>query len=172
MSLVNLAKTIPDLPADCILAMHQASLPPVSNKHHINSMTAGPTQQQVLIQVDPVPPPFQFTMMVSNVNRSLTHAKSDLWVDLCIAAYRGISLLTNQVATQGKIDLITTSINKGLVPLKPVTASLPTLQSYLKIVDVPYFRGSVPITPPKICNVIGLSHMASSFSLANTPHVM
>jgi hypothetical protein len=42
MALVNLAKTMPDLPSDHILAMHKASLPPPSNKCWINSMTSGP----------------------------------------------------------------------------------------------------------------------------------
>jgi hypothetical protein len=172
MSLVNLAKTVPDFPADRILAMHQASLPPASNKCCINSTTPGPTRHQVLIRVDPIPPAFRFTAIVSHVNRSLTSAKSDLWVDLCIHAYGEISLLTNCIATQSEISLIGSAVTAGLAPLKPAEASLPTSRSYLKIVDVPYFRGLVPITPDQIHDVMGQSHMASSFILTNTPHMM
>jgi hypothetical protein len=171
-SLVNLAKTVPDLPTDHILAMHQASLPPVSNKCCINSTMAGPTQHQVLIQVDPILPAFCFTVIVGCVNHSLTSAKSDLQVDSCIHAYGGISLLTNCIATQSEISLIGSAVTAGLAPLKPAEASLPTSRSYLKIVNVPYFRGSVPITLDQICDVMGQSHMASSFILANTPHMM
>jgi hypothetical protein len=171
-SLVNLAKTIPNLPADCILAMHQASLPPVSNKRCINSMTAGPTWHQVLIQVDPIPPMFCFSAIVGRVNCSLTSAESDLRVDSCIHMYGGISLLTNCIATQSEISLIGSAITAGLAPLKPAESSLPTSRSYLKIVDVPYFRGLVPITPDQIRDVMGQSHMVSSFILANSPRVM
>jgi hypothetical protein len=63
-SLVNLAKTVPNLPASHILTMHQASFPLASNKRHINSTTAGPTRHQVLIWVDPIPPAFHFTAIV------------------------------------------------------------------------------------------------------------
>jgi hypothetical protein len=115
---------------------------------------------------------FCFTAIVSHINCSLTSAKSDLWVDSCIHAYGGISLLTNHVATQSEISLIGSTVTAGLAPLKPAEASLPTLRSYLKIIDVPYFRGSVPITPDQICDVMGQSHMVSSFILTNTPHVM
>jgi hypothetical protein len=126
MSLVNLAKTVPDLPANCILTMHQASLPLASNKCRINSMTAGPTRHQVLIQIDPILPMFRFMAIVGCVNHSLTSAKSDLQVDSCIHAYRGISLLTNRIATQSEISLIGSAVTAGLAPLKPAEASLPT----------------------------------------------
>jgi hypothetical protein len=76
------------------------------------------------------------------------------------------------VASQDEIILIATSVNKSLVPSKPTTTSLPTSQSYLKIDDVPYFKGSTPITSTEIYDIMGLSHMVSSFSLANTPCVM
>jgi hypothetical protein len=170
--LVNLAKTIPNLPANRILAMHQASLPLASNKRRINSTTAGPTRHQVLIWVDPIPPAFRFTAIASHINHSLTSTKSDLWVDSCIHVYGGISLLTNRIATQSEISLIGSTVTAGLAPLKPAEASLPTSRSYLKIINVPYFRGLVPITPDQICDIMGQSYMASSFILANMPHVM
>jgi hypothetical protein len=111
--------------------MHQASLPPASNKRCINLMTAGPTRHQVLIWVDPILSAFCFMAIVSHVNHSLTSTKSDLWVDSCIHVYRGISLLTNHVATQSEISLIGSTVTNGLAPLKPAEASLPTLRSYL-----------------------------------------
>jgi hypothetical protein len=45
----NLAKTVPDLPSDRILAMHKASLPLPSNKCWINLTTSGPSQHQILL---------------------------------------------------------------------------------------------------------------------------
>jgi hypothetical protein len=55
----------------------------------------------------------------------------------------------------------------------PAAASLPTSQSYLKIVDVPYFVGTdTPLTSPFIKEAMGKSHLASLFTLANSPRVM
>jgi hypothetical protein len=55
----------------------------------------------------------------------------------------------------------------------PAIAALPTLQSYLKIVNVPYFVGTdTPLTSPFIKEAMGTSHLASLFTLANSPRVM
>jgi hypothetical protein len=168
MALVNLAKTVPDLPSDCILVMHKASLPLPSNKHWINSMTSGPSQHQVLLHLDPLPPTSKFPAIVGLVNCILS--KGDLWVDSCYAAYGGLALLTTCSASQAKINLIATTITQMLALPVPATASLPTSQSYLKIVDIPYFVGTDnPLTSPFIKETMGKSHLASLFTLANSP---
>jgi hypothetical protein len=113
-ALVNLAKTMPDLPSDCILAMYKASLPPPSNKHRINLTTSGPSRCQVLLQLDPLPPASKFPAIVSSVNRILS--KGNLQVDSCYTAYGGLTLLTTHVTTQAEIDLITTAIQQTLAP--------------------------------------------------------
>jgi hypothetical protein len=52
----------------------------------------------------------------------------------------------------------------------PAAASLPMSRSYLKIVDVPYFIGAdTPLTSPFIKEAMGKSHLASLFTLANSP---
>jgi hypothetical protein len=52
----------------------------------------------------------------------------------------------------------------------PAAASLLTSQSYLKIVDVPYFIGTDnPLTSPFIKKAMGKSHLASVFTLTNSP---
>jgi hypothetical protein len=167
-ALVNLAKTVPDLPLDCILAMHKASLPLPSNKWWINSMTSGPSQHQVLIQLDSLPSSSKLPAIVGLVNHALS--KSNLQVDSCYAAYGGLTLLTNCIANQTEIDLIGVTVMQMLTLPMPAAASLPMLQSYLKIVDVPYFiRTDTPLTSPFIKEAMGKSHLASLFTLANSP---
>jgi hypothetical protein len=145
MALVNLAKTVPDLPSDHILVMHKASLPPPSNKHRINSTTSGPSWCQVLLQLDPLPPASRFPAIVGLANRMLS--KGDLWVNSCYTAYGGIALLITCVVTQAEIDLIATAVMQTLTLPMPAAASLPTSWSYLNIVDVPYFVGTdTPLT--------------------------
>jgi hypothetical protein len=168
MALVNLAKTVPDLPSDCILAMHKASLPLPSNKHWINSMTSGPSWCQVLIWLDPLPPSSKLPAIVGSANRTL--GKSNLQVNSCYAAYGDLTLLTNCVASQSEIDLIGGTIIQTLALPMPATTSLPTSQSYLKIVNVPYFIGAdTPLTSPFIKEAMGKSHLASLFTLTNSP---
>jgi hypothetical protein len=125
MALVNLAKTMPDLPSDRILAMHKASLPPPSNKRRISSMTSGPSWCQVLIRLDPLPSSSKLPMIVGLANCALS--KSDLWVDSCYAAYGDLTLLTNCVTSQSEIDLIGGAITQTLTLPMPAAASLPTL---------------------------------------------
>jgi hypothetical protein len=91
----------------------------------------------------------------------------------CYAAYGGLTLLTNHVASQSEIDLIGSAVTQMLVLPMPTIAALPTSRSYLKIVDVPYFVGmNNPLTSPFIKEAMGKSHLASLFTLANSPQVM
>jgi hypothetical protein len=121
--LVNLAKTMPDLSLDHILAMHKASLPLPSNKHQINSTTSGPFRHQVLIQLDTLPSGSKLPAIVSLANHALS--KSDLQVDSCYAAYGGLTLLTNHVASQSEIDLIGGAVTQSLTLPMPTVAALP-----------------------------------------------
>jgi hypothetical protein len=82
----------------------------------------------------------------------------------------GLTLLTTRIASQAEIDLIATVIQQMLALPTPIATSLPTSQSYLKIVDIPYLLGSgAPITSTFIRDAMGKSHLASSFTLANSP---
>jgi hypothetical protein len=99
------------------------SLPLLSNKCWINSMTSGPSWRQVLIQLDPLPPSSKLPMIVGSANCAL--ARSDLWVDFCYAAYRGLILLTNRIASQSEIDLIGGAVTQMLTLPMPTATSLP-----------------------------------------------
>ncbi|KXN89365.1 hypothetical protein AN958_05789 [Leucoagaricus sp. SymC.cos] len=160
-ALVNLAKTVPDLPSDHIIAMHQASVPPLPSCRKLKTTVAGPSQHQVLIKTEAVVSASVFPSLVGIANRSL--AKVNLWVDSCVAAYRGISLLTSQVASPEEIQVIAAAIHQHLG--QEVQAALPASQSYLKIVDVPYFcpRSKDFIDSGYVREVMRRSHMASSF---------
>jgi hypothetical protein len=97
-------------------------------------------------------------------------SKGNLQVDSCYAAYGGLALLTTHIVSQAEIDLIATAVVQTLALPMPTATSLPTLQSYLKIIDVPYFIGTdTPLTSPFIKEAMGKSHLASLFTLANSP---
>ncbi|KXN91787.1 hypothetical protein AN958_12062 [Leucoagaricus sp. SymC.cos] len=171
-SLVNLTKMIPDLPSDHIIAMHQASVLPAAPKQKIKFTIPSPSQWQVLIKIDPLPSSLQFPALVGTANCSLS--KSDLWVDSCHFTYRGISLLTSCVASQGEIDLMKAGVSRLLSLAEGgVEAALPCSWSYLKVMDVPFFKADgQQVTADDVWAVMGRSHMASLFTLANSPQVM
>ncbi|KXN89366.1 hypothetical protein AN958_05790 [Leucoagaricus sp. SymC.cos] len=150
--------------------MHQASVPPLPSRRKLKTTVAGPSRRQVLVKCEPVPAASSFPSLVGVANRSL--AKVDLRVDSCVAAYGGISLLTSRVASPEEIQVIAAAIHQHLG--RDVQAALPTSRSYLKIVDVPYFcPGSKDfIDSGYVREVMRRSHMASSFTLANSPRVM
>ncbi|KXN89229.1 hypothetical protein AN958_05982 [Leucoagaricus sp. SymC.cos] len=152
--------------------MHQASVPPAAPKRKIKSTVPGPSRRQVLVKIDPLPSSSQFPAIVGAANRSL--GKSDLRVDSCHFAYGGISLLTSHVASQAEIDLVRSSVQRLLSLAEGgVEASLPKSRSYLKIVDVPFFKADGDqITSADVRMVMGKSHLASSFTFANSPRVM
>ncbi|KXN92111.1 hypothetical protein AN958_09165 [Leucoagaricus sp. SymC.cos] len=169
-ALVNLAKTVPDLPSDCIIVIHQASIPPLPSQRKIKLTVAGPSRHQILVKSEAVVSASSFPSLVGVANCSL--AKVDLRVDLCASAYGGISLFTSCVATAEEIQLVAAAVHKHLG--YQVSASLPTSWSYLKIVDVPYFRPGTmdPVDSDYVKGIMAKSHMAPSFTLANAPCVM
>ncbi|KXN84951.1 1,2-dihydroxy-3-keto-5-methylthiopentene dioxygenase 1, partial [Leucoagaricus sp. SymC.cos] len=136
-SLVNLAKTVPDLPSDRIIAMHQASVPPAAPKWKIKSTVPGPSQQQVLVKIDPL-------------------------------------LSSSQFPALGEIDLVKAGVTRLLSLTEGgVEAALPHSWSYLKVVDVSFFKADgQQVTVDDVWAVMGKSHMASLFTLANSPQVM
>ncbi|KXN87984.1 hypothetical protein AN958_07803 [Leucoagaricus sp. SymC.cos] len=152
--------------------MHQASVPPTAPKWKIKSTVPGPSRQQVLIKIDPLPSSSQFPALVGAANRSLS--KSDLQVDSCHFAYGGISLLTSRVTSQAEIDLVSSSVQHLLSLTEGrVEASLPKSRSYLKIMDIPFFKADGDqVTSADVRAVMGKSHLAPSFTLVNSPQVM
>ncbi|KXN91775.1 hypothetical protein AN958_12328 [Leucoagaricus sp. SymC.cos] len=152
--------------------MHQASVPPAAPKQKIKSTVSGPSRQQILIKINPLPSSLQFPALVGTANQSL--GKSDLRVDSCHFAYGGISLLTSHVASQGEIDLVKAGVTRLLSLTEGgVEAALPHSWSYLKVVDVPFFKADgQQVTADDVWAVTGKFHMASLFTLANSPWVM
>jgi hypothetical protein len=55
-------------------------------------MTSGPSQHQVLLRLDLLPPTSKLPAIIASANRSL--GKGNLWVNSCYAANGGLTLLT------------------------------------------------------------------------------
>jgi hypothetical protein len=72
------------------------------------------------------------------------------------------------------LDLVSVAISHTLDRSSPTQASLPRSQSYLKIVDVPYFvpDTTFPVKPAYILEVMCALPMTTSFDLVGTPQVM
>jgi hypothetical protein len=173
-SLVALTRTLPDLDPDCIVTAHQAALSTVpSSKCQLHTTTTGPSLRQILILLEVLPSANTFPTLVGTINRALGK-KSSLWVQSIHHAYRGLFLLTNNVASLPKLEQVANAVRSGLGWDSLVSASLPQSRSYLKIVDIPILK---PGSTDKIDSAFARKVMLESpvghlISLASSPRVM
>jgi hypothetical protein len=139
-SLVALTRILPNLDPEHIIAVHQAALSTTLNaKHWLHTTTAGPSRQQILIPLEAPPSANTFPTLMGTINCAL-RKKSSFWVQSIHHVYEGLSLLTNNVATLPELEQVADAVKTGLGQDSPVLASLPHLQSYLKVMDVPIFK--------------------------------
>jgi hypothetical protein len=76
------------------------------------------------IQLDSLLSSSKLPTIVGLANHALS--RSDLQVDSCYAAYGGLTLLTNCIASLTEIDLIGGAVTQMLTLPMPAIASLPT----------------------------------------------
>jgi hypothetical protein len=131
---------LPDLDPEHIVAAHQAALSTAPNaKCWLHTTTVGPSHQQILIPLEAPPSANTFPTFVGTINCAL-RKKSSLQVQSIHHMYGGLSLLTNNVATPPELEQVVDAVKTGLGQDSPVLASLPHLQSYLKVMDVPILK--------------------------------
>ncbi|KAF9440940.1 hypothetical protein P691DRAFT_766989 [Macrolepiota fuliginosa MF-IS2] len=75
--------------------------------------------------------------LVNQANITLSHAKSLLHIDSACLTSSGITCATAPVPTQSDLNIV-----EAMLPPKITRsrASLPSSQSFIKIVDIPYFK--------------------------------
>ncbi|CAA7268141.1 unnamed protein product [Cyclocybe aegerita] len=102
----------------------------------------GPTQKQVLVSFRGTPPDltkFFTESAVRAANGYLRDGRSMLKVTSIVRAYDGLSLVTPAVASPSDLDILCNFIHKSLPTGTPFEVALPSLTSFIKILDVPYF---------------------------------
>ncbi|CAA7263214.1 unnamed protein product [Cyclocybe aegerita] len=102
----------------------------------------GPTRKQVLVSFGGTPPDltkFFTESAIRAANGYLRDGQSMLKVTSIVRAYDGLSLVTPAVASPSDLDVLRNFIRKSLPTGTPFEVALPSLTSFIKILDVPYF---------------------------------
>ncbi|KAF9451926.1 hypothetical protein P691DRAFT_785570 [Macrolepiota fuliginosa MF-IS2] len=87
---------------------------------------------------------FSLPDLVNKANTSLVQAKSPLHIDSAHFTSSGITCATASVPSQSDLDIV-----KATLPMKLAGSciTLPTSQSFIKIIDIPYFKPSTAKLP-------------------------
>ncbi|KAF9439695.1 hypothetical protein P691DRAFT_769107 [Macrolepiota fuliginosa MF-IS2] len=111
--------------------------------------TRGPSRRQFFIEAPTISPDTPLITLVITANRALARAKSTLKVDSARLSPRGITCATATVPSTSDLDIIEATLSGGLLGAR---ISIPASRSFIKIVDVPYFKSgtSDPFTSAEV----------------------
>ncbi|KAF9440013.1 hypothetical protein P691DRAFT_768438 [Macrolepiota fuliginosa MF-IS2] len=112
---------------------------PVSSKHSKWPFyaTCGPSRHQFFIEVPSIPKDTSLPSMVKMANTSLACAKSALWVDSACFSPRSIMCATASIPSTLDLDIIKAMLSGRLLG---ACVCIPASQSFIKVVDVPFFK--------------------------------
>ncbi|KAF9439967.1 hypothetical protein P691DRAFT_768523 [Macrolepiota fuliginosa MF-IS2] len=112
---------------------------PVSSKRskRLFYATRGPSRRQFFIEAPNIPKDTSLPSMVKLANNALTRAKSTLRVDSARFSPRGITCATATVPTTSDLDIIKATLSGGLLGAR---VCIPASRSFIKIIDVPFFK--------------------------------
>ncbi|KAF9440304.1 hypothetical protein P691DRAFT_767953 [Macrolepiota fuliginosa MF-IS2] len=100
-------------------------------------VTRGPSCHQFFIKVPAIPSDTSLSTMVITANRTLMWAKSTLKVDSACLSPHGITCATATVPSTLDLDIIEATLSGRLTGAH---VSIPASRSFIKIVDVPFFK--------------------------------
>ncbi|KAF9442397.1 hypothetical protein P691DRAFT_789526 [Macrolepiota fuliginosa MF-IS2] len=116
---------------------HEASMPPPPPAAVASIPPAGPSHCQFFIEVPTIPNDTFLPTLVTTANRALVWAKSILKVDLACFSPCGITCATAIIPSTSNLNIIEATLSSRLLG---VHVSILASQSFIKIIDVPYFK--------------------------------
>ncbi|KAF9440697.1 hypothetical protein P691DRAFT_767370 [Macrolepiota fuliginosa MF-IS2] len=111
--------------------------------------------------------------MVKTANTALAHAKSTFWVDSACFTPCGITCATANVPSTSDLNIIEATLTGGLLGAH---ICIPASRSFIKIVDVPFFKPSMtkPIPSTEVgaqlqCSIIPSNYIVHWRFMWNSP---
>ena len=142
-------------------------------KPYIQMTTKGPSRKQVIIS--------NFMknslLYVSNINRSLRNAKSEVLVNFIYSDPLGIMIITNKASLQSDLQIIEKYIKSSndIDALQVKVSWLPQSKSYLKIIGISFFPHSNTqdcLTPNDVKTIIKQNQIFNDITLASKPRII
>ena len=149
-------------------------------KPHIQMTTKGLSRKQVIIPMNN-DNTISFTknsvLHVAHINRLLRNTKSDIAVDFIRSDPIGPVIITNKVANQSDLQIISQYIkrSKDINELQVEEPRLPQSKSYLKIIDILFFPNSKTqdhLNASDIENILKQNQIFDDIKLAFRPRVI
>ncbi|KAF9440064.1 hypothetical protein P691DRAFT_768345 [Macrolepiota fuliginosa MF-IS2] len=112
---------------------------PILSKHSKWPFFAmcGPMCRQFYIEAPTIPSDTSLPSLVNTANCTLTHARSSLKVNSAHFSPHGITCVTASVPSTSDLNIIEATLSGGLLR---VHVSIPVSRSFIKIIDVPFFK--------------------------------
>ncbi|KAF9442421.1 hypothetical protein P691DRAFT_789474 [Macrolepiota fuliginosa MF-IS2] len=137
---------------------------PVSSKHLKQLFFAmrGPSHCQFFIEVPTIPKDTSLPSMVKTANNALACTKSTLWVDLACFSPCGIMCATANVPSTSDLNIIKATLTGRLLRVR---ICIPASRSFIKIMDVPFFKPGMtePIPSAEVGTQLQHSNIPSNY---------
>ena len=149
-------------------------------KPRIQMTTKGPSRKQVIVPMSN-DNTISFTknsvLHVAHINRLLRNAKSDIVVDFIRSDPIGPVIVTNKVANQSNLQIISQYIKRSenINELQVEEPYLPQSKSYLKIIGIPFFSNSKTqdrLNTSDIENILKQNQIFDNIKLTFRPRVI
>ncbi|TFK22363.1 hypothetical protein FA15DRAFT_706395 [Coprinopsis marcescibilis] len=182
-SLASLAKAAPNLTAKRLLEVQREAEGPSKKKKKTTSTLSftsrGPLRKQVLVMFEgkAVPTGFPINILMAGCNAALTRANGTTRVLASQLAYDGLSLSTTLVANPKDIDIICAKVLE-VCPTShkdKTWVGLPTSTSYLKVLDVPFYKNIMEgtlATADDVANALKASPLAQNIYFTGQPRLV
>jgi len=149
-------------------------------KPHIQMTTKGPSRKQVVV---PMSNDNNNSFIknsafhVANINKLLRNAKSEVVVDFIRSNPIGLVIVTNKVASQSDLQIISQYIKKleDINELQVKEPRLPQSKSYLKIIGIPFFPNGKTqdrLNASDIKTILKQNQIFDDIKLASRPRVI
>jgi len=151
-----------------------------NSKPHIQMTTKGPSRKQVIVPMsnnNTISFTKNSALHVAHINRLLRNAKSDIVVDFIRSNPIGPVIVTNKVANQFNLQIISQYIKRSedINELQVEEPRLPQSKSYLKIISIPFFPNSKTqnrLNASDIENILKQNQIFDNIKLASRPRVI
>ena len=149
-------------------------------KPQIQMTTKGPSRKQVIVLMSSKNNSIfmkNLALHVTNINRQLQNAKSEVLVDYIRSDPLGITVITNKISQQSNLQIIDQYIKNSsdINALQVEEPYLPQSKSYLKIIGIPFFPYSNSqdhLTLSNIETILKQNQIFNNVILAFRPRVI
>ena len=180
VDMLKIKETFPSLNVQKINQVNSIVNSQDKPRPRIRMTTKGPSRKQIIIPMSGENVSSfmkNSSLHVANINRNLRNTKSDVLVDYLRSENSGITVITNKVAQQSDMSIISNYVKNSndINSLQVDEPCLPKSKSYLKITGIPFFsypNSQERLTSNDIKAILKQNHIFDNISLTSKLRVI